>query len=239
MRSIISAALLSAGIAIGLLGAGYMVSQSRIADRFVEVKGLSEQVVKSDYASWSINYRATGDTLENALRSVESSQQSIIKFLTDKGFEASEIEKGQLKITDKLANPYENNQNQASQQRYIIDASITIRTDKVDSIVSASQQTLELAKSGVVLASDYYNSAPVFEFKGLDKLKPQMIEAATKDARRAADKFAKDSGAEVGEIRRATQGYFSIEPLSAGREGSGSSLYQKVRVVSTIEFFFE
>jgi hypothetical protein len=64
-----------------------------------------------------------------------------------------------------------------------------------------------------------------------------MIAAATKDARHAADQFAKDSETEVGQIRKATQGYFSVEPLDANPSGGNSSLYQKVRVVSTVEFF--
>jgi len=234
MNNNISSAILAAGIAVGLLGAGYMVSKSRIADRFVEVKGLAEQVVKSDYASWTIYYRSTGDSLENALAGTEKSGKSVQDFLKKHGFEESEFENGQLKITDKLANPYDNNGISATAQRYVIDANITLRTRKIDNVVKASQQTLDLAKGGVVLASDYYNSVPVYEFKGLNDLKPKMIESATKDARRAADQFAKDSGAQVGEIRRATQGYFSVEPLDAT-----NSLQQKVRVVSTIEFFFE
>lgn len=234
MKENISSAILAVGIAIGLLGAGHMVGKSRIADRFVEVKGLAEQVVKSDYASWTIYYRSTGDSLETALAGIEKSGASVKDFLKQHGFEDAEIENGQLKITDKLANPYDNNGIAATAQRYVIDANITLRTKKVDKVVAASQQTLNLAKSGVVLASDYYNSAPAYEFKSLNDLKPKMIEEATKDARRAADQFANDSGAKVGDIRRATQGYFSIEPLDAT-----NSLQQKVRVVSTIEFFFE
>ena len=49
-----------------------------------------------------------------------------------------------------------------------------------------------------------------YEYTDLNKVKPQMIEEATKNAREAAEKFAKDSGSNLGKIRQANQGQFSI-----------------------------
>jgi hypothetical protein len=59
-----------------------------------------------------------------------------------------------------------------------------------------------------------------------------MVEEATKNARTVAAKFARDSDAEVGEIRVARQGLFSI----ANRDANTPEI-KKVRVVSTIDFF--
>ena len=49
---------------------------------------------------------------------------------------------------------------------------------------------------------------------------------------------AKDSGAAVGGIRQATQGYFSIDARDgeAGGWGVGDTPYKKVRVVTTVDF---
>jgi hypothetical protein len=68
-----------------------------------------------------------------------------------------------------------------------------------------------------------------------------MIAQATQDARRGAERFASDSGTGVGGIRSATQGYFSV----GARDGDATeenysaheSPFQKVRVVTTIEFY--
>lgn len=229
---VVAALLLSAGIGLGLLSAGYLISTARLGDRFVEVKGFDERIVKSDYASWMINYKSTGATLEVAVAGIEKSQNSIVDFLSQNGFAEKDIERGLIKITDKQADAYSNNI--SVDNRYVADSSITIRTDKVDEIVALSQKTLDLAKTGVTISADYGNQGPRFEYRSLNAIKPEMIAKATKSAREAANQFAKDSGSNVGSIRNASQGYFTVEPLSADGQ---SSLNQKIRVVSTIQFY--
>jgi hypothetical protein len=77
-----------------------------------------------------------------------------------------------------------------------------------------------------------------------------MITEATKNARAAADRFAADSGSQVGSIRSANQGVFSISAADAGsgmapgEEGGGgqaenpdASIMKKVRVVSTVDYY--
>lgn len=65
-----------------------------------------------------------------------------------------------------------------------------------------------------------------------------MVAEATRDARSAAEQFAKDSGTRVGGIRQATQGYFTIEARDGEEGGWGvaDTPYKKVRVVTTIDF---
>jgi hypothetical protein len=88
----------------------------------------------------------------------------------------------------------------------------------------------------------------VYKFNGLNALKPDMITEATRNARASADRFAADSGSQVGSIRDANQGVFSISASNAGSstgdEGGYSSdqqaeasIMKKVRVVSTIDYY--
>ena len=96
-------------------------------------------------------------------------------------------------------------------------------------------------RAGVVLS----NSGVSYRFTGLNSLKPDMITEATRNARAAATRFAQDSGSEVGPIRSANQGVFSISAASAasgGGEGDAamhadSSVMKKIRVVTTVDYY--
>ena len=79
-----------------------------------------------------------------------------------------------------------------------------------------------------------------YTFTGLDKIKPEMVAAATQDARRSAEQFAKDSGTGVGGIKNATQGYFEVTARdgdAGGGWGVSDTPFKKVRVVTTIDFY--
>ena len=68
-----------------------------------------------------------------------------------------------------------------------------------------------------------------------------MIGEANKNARTSAEQFARDSGAAVGRIKTASQGYFSVGPRDGEQceecsASGGTSPFQKVRVVTTIDY---
>lgn len=96
-----------------------------------------------------------------------------------------------------------------------------------------NEQAALLQKGVAIVSGDYqYNSE--FLFTKLNELKPQMIEEATKNARVAAEQFAKDSDSELGKILNATQGQFSIEDRDAN-----TPYLKKVRVVTSVTYSLE
>ncbi|MBL8506734.1 MAG: SIMPL domain-containing protein, partial [Methylobacillus glycogenes] len=95
----------------------------------------------------------------------------------------------------------------------------------------------EMLGAGVELA----NSSVSYTFTGLNALKPAMIAEATRNARTSAEEFARDSGAAVGRIKTASQGYFSVgardgEDCDDCGSTGGSTPFQKVRVVTSIQY---
>ena len=87
---------------------------------------------------------------------------------------------------------------------------------------------------GIAIAHNDYNYPIQFDFTSLNKIKPQMIEQATKNAREAAEKFAKDSESKLGKIKSAQQGLFSIED-----RGSNTPYIKEVRVVTTVDYYLD
>jgi hypothetical protein len=68
-----------------------------------------------------------------------------------------------------------------------------------------------------------------------------MVDEATKDARKSAEQFALDRGTNVGGIKSAPQGYFSINSRDGDGGGYGvtDTPYKKVRVVTTVNFYLD
>ena len=116
--------------------------------------------------------------------------------------------------------------------RYKAKSVITVTSSDVDKVRSLMRRQSELMKQGIALVSEEYSNTTVsYEFTGLNKIKPEMIEEATKNARATAQKFADDSESSLGGILSAQQGQFSIEDRD-----SNTPYIKRLRVVNTIEY---
>jgi hypothetical protein len=224
---------------------GAQIKATRLADRYVSVRGLAERSVKSDLAIWPIGYKEAGDDLPSLYSKTEANRRVILQFLAQQGIEPTEIELGVVRVVDTQANEY-GGANRAI-HRYIIEQQVTVRTPRVDQIAAAAQKTIALVQQGIILNSNS-GQGPAYKFNGLNSIKPDMITEATKNARAAADRFASDSGSSVGSIRQANQGIFSILAATSGGDtgeggnyysGADSSLMKTVRVVTSVQYYLE
>jgi uncharacterized protein len=242
------AAVLGLLLALGLIVGGWVlggqIKATRLSDRYVTVKGLVERKVKSDLAIWPLSYKEAGDDLSLVYAKAESDKKAILQFLADQGIQSSEIELGVIRVVDTQANEYGGASRAA--RRYIVEQPVTVRTSRVDQVVAAAQQTMQLLQKGIVLSTNPGQGLN-YQFTGLNSIKPDMITEATRNARTAADRFAADSGSKVGSIRQANQGVFSI--LAADQSGDGgdgggnfngeSSVMKTVRVVTSVQYYLD
>ena len=240
--------LLALGLIIGAWMLGAQIKATRLGDRYVTVKGLVERTVKSDLAIWALSYKEAGDDLAQLYAKTESDKKTILQFLDQQGIQSSEIELGVLRVVDTQANEYGGGNRPP--HRYIVEQVITVRTARVDQVAAAAQKTLQLLQKGIVLNSNP-GQGLAYKFTGLNSIKPDMITEATRNARAAADRFARDSGSQVGAIRQANQGVFSILPadqgsatgesgeLGGGEFGADGSLMKTVRIVTTVQYYLD
>jgi len=70
----------------------------------------------------------------------------------------------------------------------------------------------------------------------MNEIKPEMLKAATKNARIAANEFAENAGVKVGGIRSARQGSFVIRDVGQSY-GETGKIEKDVRVVTSVTFF--
>ncbi|MCH4810099.1 SIMPL domain-containing protein [Vreelandella neptunia] len=226
-----SAVLLGGLLALGLVWSGsYIKGAAEVwqqSSRSVTVRGLAEREVAADLVLWPFNYSVSANSLSDLEQQLSEDEQSIRDFLQAQGFAPEYINSTPPRITDQFSNLYGN---QRPDERYRAEATLLLRTPDVEGVIAAIPSATSLVREGVLL-SPSYEYRTEFLFTGLDAIKPEMIAAATADARNAAQQFAQDSGSQVGQIRQATQGYFSIEDLD-----SYTPQTKRVRVVTTVDY---
>ncbi|MBO5419558.1 MAG: SIMPL domain-containing protein [Bacteroidales bacterium] len=220
-------------IMIGLVVLGLMmpkaVEKYRSYDRVVNVKGLCEKEVMADKVIWPLVYKVMSNDIQSIYDQTDASNGLIMDFLTDGGISEKEITVSVPSISDKLANEYGDN-NRAF--RYIAKNVITVCTDDVDAVLRLMSKQSELLKKGIVTSENSWENPVEFKYEGLNDIKPQMIEEATKNAREAAEKFAKDSDSSLGKIKNANQGTFTIE-----NRDSNTPYIKRIRVVTSVTYY--
>lgn len=223
-----SSLFISIAIALAGISLGEGLKAFNRGERTISVRGLAEREVKADLGTWTIRYVASGDRLEEVQQRLPVLQKHVTDFLAREGFTAEEISKGSS-LVDKEAREYGDQKG----KRFVANAFVALRTSKVDQLQAAEQKLDELLKLGLVIT----NTDKDFHFTQLNNVKPPMLEEATQNAREAAAGFAKSMKVDVGSLRSASQGVFSIDNQDGDR--SGSSLMKKVRVVTQVEFEIE
>ena len=215
-------------IAIGMVILGGSIEDGIEKERIVTVKGLAEMEVPANKVTWPLVYKEVGNDLGTLYDKIKTTYRTIINFLKDKGITENEISVNAPEIIDMQAERYNTN---PVPYRYNVTTVITVTSQQVDLVRSLISEQGELLKQGVAIIGGDYRYNIEYDFTGLNDIKPQMIEEATKNARESAMKFAKDSDSKLGKIIRANQGQFTI-----GNRDAHTPYIKHVRVVTTIDY---
>lgn len=228
---IISSAIVALGIVI--LGFALKSGIDRFSDRdrVVTVRGLCEKEVKANKVTWPIVTKEIGNDLVTIYNQIENSNKAIVSFLTANGLGKDEISVNPPQIYDAAADRYGN---QNVRYRYQATNVVVVTSEKVEQVRELIKKQTELLRDGIAVVAGDYNYQTTYEYSELNSIKPEMIAEATANARQAADKFAEDSNSELGKIKTASQGQFSI----SDRDQYTPNI-KTVRVVTSITYYLE
>jgi len=228
------ALILGVFICVGLALLGHFVAKGvvsfRALDRTVMAKGLAEREVAADVAIWPIRFDLANNDLGALTLEMEKKTVLVREFLGEAGFNAEEITLGIPSVIDRHAQRYGGTP--PNTLRYQGSATITVYSNNIAGVRTAMTRLVDLGKKGVAFGGGDYDTRPQFLFTGLNGLKPDMIAEATRNAREVAEKFARDSDSNLGKIKKARQGQFSINDRD-----SNTPHIKKVRVVATLEYY--
>ena len=228
-KGIIGAAVITA---VGMIIMGMSIANGIVAfkdrDRTVVVKGLSEREMKADKVTWSLTYKEIGNAPSAMYDLLEQKNRKVVAFLKSAGIKDDEISINPAEIADRQADNYGN---EIMNYRYKAKSVITVTSNNIDQVRQLMRRQAELMKQGIAIVSEEYSNNVTYEFTGLNRIKPEMVQEATKNARATAQKFADDSGSKLGDIRSAQQGQFSIE-----NRDNNTPYIKRIRVVNTMEY---
>lgn len=221
-------------LALGLVVLGWMLKSGimnfKESERVVFVKGLSEKEVKADRVIWPLIYKEAGNDLSALYTKTENSNKAIINFLISNGINKDEITISPAEVFDAEAQQYVSQ----TKYRYSVTSVLTVVSKNVDLVRDLMSRQGDLLRQGVAIGGTDYRFSTRFSFTGLNEIKPEMIEEATKNARQSAEKFAVDSNSKLGKIKSANQGQFSINDRD-----ENTPYIKTVRVVTTIEYYLK
>lgn len=229
----IAAIILGGFLCIGLIVLGNTLGQHlldmKALERTVTVKGLAEREVAANIAIWPIQFRLVDNNLSALYQDAQDKTDKLVSYLSKQGFEQDEISLSLPSVEDRQAQGYVDPN---VRYRYAATVTVSIYTKQIDKMLATRANIMTLAQEGIAISSQSYDSRTEFLFTELNSIKPAMIQDATQNARKVAEKFATDSQSKLGKIKRASQGQFSISDRD-----SKTPHIKRVRIVSTLTYY--
>lgn len=226
--------IIGVSIVVGLFILGFYMNSAvktfKDFERTVTVRGLAEQEHLSDVVIWPIQFTQASNNHEGIYGLLDENTSKIIEFLKEHGISEEEISVDVPIVTDRFAQRWGGDFE--SQFRYVASQAVTVYSNNVEEVRAVMRNISELGKQGVIISGDDYQFRTEYLFTRLNDIKPEMIEAATVEARKVAEKFAEDSDSRLGKIKTASQGQFTI----SDRDNNNPHI-KNVRVVSTIVYY--
>jgi hypothetical protein len=233
--------LLGAGIALGFTLLGAFVYRSvhffKTAGNNISVRGLAEEIVKSDLASLSFRVCTFGETTQSTYELSKTHVKETMDLLIQSGYKASEIRVSQESMRDRTIG---NNSRREIEKdkRYYVRNLFKVTTEKVDEVTAVSNSVNTLVEKGIDIEDKELN----FIYSDFLSKRPELLKKAALDARSAAVQVSREMDVVLGDLSHLNQG--GVEILSAdttedGYDADKKSLYKKLRVVFSTNWMIQ
>jgi hypothetical protein len=207
-------------IAISVIITGYILGNSYLskgkADPVISVTGLGETSFDSDLIVWRANFSKKNIELKLAYSELNADVRKVKSYLKSKGIPESDIVFDAANIEKEFS--YEYDENGGIRSSYFTGYNLTqglkVSSKNVDLIEKTSREVSQLIDAGIELNS----FAPEYYYTKLAELKLKMIEQATKDAFKRAEKIAENAGGSLGKLKTAEMGVFQITAENSADE---------------------
>lgn len=240
MKSYLTAGIIALGVVLAAFVFSNAYKYKFKSGEVITVTGLAEKEFTSDKVSWSADYSRKSLDLKATYAAVKADEKKIREYLVGKGLQDSNIVFSSISITKDFETRYDGGGRQIGSDftGYNLRQTVNVDSKDLDRVEQISREVTELIESGIELNS----SSPSYYYSRLADLKLDLLARASEDARKRAQTIAKNSGADLGKVRKASMGVFQItgsdsdEDYSAGGVFNTSSRDKKASITMKVEY---
>ncbi|XVJ71385.1 MAG: SIMPL domain-containing protein [Rhizobacter sp.] len=231
--------LLATGLVLGAFVLGLQTKNIGAGRSTIAVKGLAEKSIKADLAEWEISAFAKSASLPETLRQLRKERKDLDQFLAARGFDASSVVDRGETINANFEERELGNRVVRVQDGFVGNQTVVIRSRELEKITAASKAILDYQAQG----QSVRHQSPSYLVSNLEEIKLSLIGAATQNATKRGEEFARYGKSELGRLRSASQGAFYILADSAnalsddyGGTYDKTTVNKVARVVVSLEY---
>lgn len=233
--------LLGLSLALGFVAGSDRIAKAvahRRAQPELTVRGVATQPAKADTGTMSYQLFWRGENYVAGRALLERRRDELVARLRQAGIPESDIlprAQGFQRFLPAPAGTKPEHMGgfaRGAAPDFTISQVILVRTGQVDVLAKLALEPIEFVDD-VILS----RGTPAYRISALDEARRELLEAATKDARRRADVLVAGSGSKVGALLEANQGMFEVtSPENPGDDFDTTAIQKVVRVVVSLRF---
>lgn len=227
-------------LALGIVISTYLVTDAlrdiRMSHQIIKVRGYAETPVESDMVKWYITVKARDRNMAEAYTVLAEHREKVLNFLQENQVAAEEIRIRAVSVNERRRRA-ENGHDTNEIEFFELSQGIGVKSRDVHNISELSTAIASLLGEGVALRS----GTPNYYYTQVNALKSELLVEATQDARERAKTLAEGSGVNLGSLRAARQGVFSVRSadssgISEKSTDDVSSISKKVSALVTVDY---
>ena len=219
-------ALLAIALFAGLVVLADGIRDRDVVDDTITVTGSAKRQITSDFVVWNASITAQRPTTEGASRDLAAWTDRFRSFLREEGVDEDELSVGPV-FTESVERDEFSEGPQVS--GYRLTRTFTIRSPRIEEITGVVEASSQLLAEGIPIAAEQ----PQYVFTKLPALRPQLLAAATKDAKQRAAVLVDATGGELGALRTVSVGVFQITAPNS-TEVSDYGVYDTTTIVKDV-----
>ncbi len=206
-KYIIPAFILSIFFILGILIISQTWREHSRANQTITVTGSAKKLIISDLGILRISISSTGNSQQEAMKSISRQVPLLISFTKEKGIHPDSINE----YTPTILPQFEISPSGYQTNRiigYTFTQNFDFMSKDVELIKQISMGITELIEKGV----NIQQITPEYHYTKLSDLKIEIQAEAAKDAMQRAKKIAESTGSKLGRLRTARMGVLQITP---------------------------